>query len=223
MPIWVPGSLPSIYILCSKTEEFLFYPTLTVNEQWTESDFGGPDGSAVKNPPANAGDTGLIPGLGRSPGGGNDNPFQYSCLENSMGRRAWHVTDHGIICMHNLATKHTHHLHDKRPDRTFHLSVLILRVTFGWPQENRPSGQVSFGKLFWSTKMNLKVYKYINMKKINAACNYFMNSILIFFIFSLFLNVYWTNIVHLVINLHPLAPGVPLSLSHVGGQCIPRN
>ena len=39
----------------------------------------------VKNPPANAGDirdTGLIPGLGRSPGGGNDNPLQYSCLEN---------------------------------------------------------------------------------------------------------------------------------------------
>ena len=39
-----------------------------------------------KNPPANAGDTGdmgLIPGLGRSPGGGNDNPLQYSCLEKS--------------------------------------------------------------------------------------------------------------------------------------------
>ena len=41
----------------------------------------------VKNLPANAGDVrdaGSIPGLGRSPGGGNDNPFQYSCLENSM-------------------------------------------------------------------------------------------------------------------------------------------
>ena len=46
----------------------------------------------VKNPPANAGDTtvvGLNPGLGRSPGGGNDNPLQYSCLENSMDRGAW--------------------------------------------------------------------------------------------------------------------------------------
>ena len=43
----------------------------------------------VKNLPANAGDsrdTGLIPGLGRSPGGGNGNPFQYSCLENSTDR-----------------------------------------------------------------------------------------------------------------------------------------
>ena len=38
----------------------------------------------VKNPPANAGDEDLIPGLGRSPGGGNGNPLQYSCLGNSM-------------------------------------------------------------------------------------------------------------------------------------------
>ena len=46
--------------------------------------------SEVKNPPANAGDTGLIPGLGRSPGGENGNPPQYSCLENPMDRGAWH-------------------------------------------------------------------------------------------------------------------------------------
>ena len=46
----------------------------------------------VKNPPANAGDTrdvGLIPGLGRSPGRGNGNPLQYSCLENLMDRGEW--------------------------------------------------------------------------------------------------------------------------------------
>jgi len=43
----------------------------------------------VKNPPANAGDSGLIPGLGRSPGGGNGNPLQYSCLEDPMDRGAW--------------------------------------------------------------------------------------------------------------------------------------
>ena len=41
-----------------------------------------PHGSVVKNPFANAGDTGSIPGLERSPGEGNGNPFQYSCLEN---------------------------------------------------------------------------------------------------------------------------------------------
>ena len=47
-------------------------------------------GSAVKNPPANAGDLGSIPGSGRSPGEGNDNPLQYSCLENPMDGRAFH-------------------------------------------------------------------------------------------------------------------------------------
>ena len=50
----------------------------------------------VKNPPACAGDMGLIPGLGRSPGGGNGNPLQYSCLENSMDRGAWQATVHRV-------------------------------------------------------------------------------------------------------------------------------
>ena len=50
-----------------------------------------PDGSAVKNLPANAGDAGevdLIPGSGRSPGGGNGNPLQYSCLEKPHGQKS---------------------------------------------------------------------------------------------------------------------------------------
>ena len=54
----------------------------------------------VKNPPANAGnirDMGLIPGLGRFPGGGNGNPFQYSCLKNPMDRGAWSVMVHGVV------------------------------------------------------------------------------------------------------------------------------
>ena len=53
---------------------------------------GFPGGSVVKNPFANVGDpgdVGLIPGLGRSIGAGNGNPFQYSYLENSMNREAW--------------------------------------------------------------------------------------------------------------------------------------
>ena len=50
-------------------------------------------GSVVKkNLPANVGDMGLIPGLGRSPGEGNGNPLQYSCLENPMDRGAWWAT-----------------------------------------------------------------------------------------------------------------------------------
>ena len=53
----------------------------------------------VKNPPATAGDTGnlgLILGLGRSPGGGNGNPLQCSCLENPMDRGAWQAAVHGV-------------------------------------------------------------------------------------------------------------------------------
>ena len=53
----------------------------------------------VKNMPANAGDirdTGLIPGSGRSPGQGNGNPLQYSCLENSKDRGTWRAIAHGV-------------------------------------------------------------------------------------------------------------------------------
>ena len=49
----------------------------------------------VKNPPANRGDIrhmGSIPGSGRSPGGGNGNPLQYSCLENPVDRGTWRAT-----------------------------------------------------------------------------------------------------------------------------------
>ena len=49
-----------------------------------------------KNLPANAGDAGLIPGSGRSPGGGNGNPLQYSCLGNPVDKGAWQATVHGI-------------------------------------------------------------------------------------------------------------------------------
>ena len=45
----------------------------------------------VKNPPANAGDPGLIPGSGRSPGEGNSNPLQYSCLGFPVDRGVWHI------------------------------------------------------------------------------------------------------------------------------------
>ena len=48
----------------------------------------------VKNPPANAGDAGSIPGSGRSPGEGSDNPLQNSCLENSMDGGAWWALVH---------------------------------------------------------------------------------------------------------------------------------
>ena len=57
---------------------------------------GFPGGSLVKNLPANAGDTGSIPGLESFPGEGNGNPLQYSCLGNPMDRGAWRATVYGV-------------------------------------------------------------------------------------------------------------------------------
>ena len=57
---------------------------------------GFPDDTVVMNPSASAGDAGLIPGLGRSPGEGNGNPLQYSCLGNPMDRGAWRATVRGV-------------------------------------------------------------------------------------------------------------------------------
>ena len=57
---------------------------------------GFPVGSDGEESACNAKDPGSIPGLGRSPGERNDNPVQYSCLENSMDRAAWQATIHGV-------------------------------------------------------------------------------------------------------------------------------
>ena len=64
------------------------------------------DDSVVKNPPANAGDLGSIPGWGRSPREGNGNPFQCSCLEKPTDRGAWQAMAHMVAkVIHDLATK----------------------------------------------------------------------------------------------------------------------
>ena len=60
----------------------------------SHQDFSG--GSEVKASACNARDLASIPGLGRSPGEGNGNPLQYSCLENPMDRGAWLATVHGV-------------------------------------------------------------------------------------------------------------------------------
>ena len=70
----------------------------------------------VKSLPANAGDVGLISRSGRSPGGGNGNPLQYSCLENPMDRGAWGAVVHGVaeLDMTEMA-ENTSHLLFSRP------------------------------------------------------------------------------------------------------------
>ena len=67
---------------------------------------GVPSGSVVKNLPANPGDSGLIPGSGRSPGEVNGNPLQFSCLGNSMDRGAWRDTVHGVAKSHTTELEH---------------------------------------------------------------------------------------------------------------------
>ena len=71
--------------------------SVSLNGKSLQLDF--PAGIGVKNLPANAGDTGdtgSIPGSGRSPGAGNGSPLQDSCLRNPMDRRAWWATVHGV-------------------------------------------------------------------------------------------------------------------------------
>ena len=68
---------------------------------------GFPGGAVVKNPPANAGGAGLIPGSERSTGEENGNPLQYSCLNNSMDRGAWQVAVHGVTKRQTQPSMHT--------------------------------------------------------------------------------------------------------------------
>ena len=70
-----------------------------IEREFFENGLGFLGGSEVKNPPANAGDArdgGWISQSGKSPGEGNDNPLQYSCLGNPMDRGVWWVTVHGV-------------------------------------------------------------------------------------------------------------------------------
>ena len=75
----------------------------------------------VKNLPANAGDAGnadLIPGLGRSPGGGNRNPLQDSCVKNPMDRGAWRAMVHGVTKSQTRLSACTH---DSKPLSSQHV------------------------------------------------------------------------------------------------------
>ena len=78
------------------------------------SSWGFPAGSDGKESACNVGDLGSIPGSRRSPGEGNGNPLQNSCLENPMDRGAWKATVHEVArVQHDLATKTTTKIHNK--------------------------------------------------------------------------------------------------------------
>ena len=85
--------------------------SVSLGQSWGRALFGVqmlsrdfPGGTVLKNLPANTGDSGgrsLIPELGKSPGGGNGNPLQYSCLRNPMDRGAWWAMVHGAAVGHD--------------------------------------------------------------------------------------------------------------------------
>ena len=93
---WQKKKMKFIYYYCSLTQYL-----------------GFPGRAVVKNLPANAGDPGSIPGLGRAPGEGHGNPLQYCCLENSMGRRAWRATVHGVAKSWTWLSMHTLNIYSK--------------------------------------------------------------------------------------------------------------
>ena len=103
-------------------------PQKTKDRTTVWSSKGFPGGSAVKNPPGNAGDMGSIPGSGRSPREENGNPLQYSSLEKPMDRGAWWATVHGITTVgQNLATKQQQ---QQWSSNHSHLVVLLTRYIF---------------------------------------------------------------------------------------------
>ena len=87
---------------------------------------GFPDGSDSKVSAHNAGDPDSIPGLRRSPGEGNGNPLQYSCLENIMDGGAWWATVHGVAKSRTMLSDFTFtfHFHALEKEMATHSSVL---------------------------------------------------------------------------------------------------
>ena len=97
---------------------------------------GLPRWPMVKNPPANLGDMDPIPGLERSPGGGNGNPLQLSCLENPMHSEAWWAIVHGSQKVgHDWATEHTGHLCNYEFLTTFSGLVIAMKPHFTWSSQ----------------------------------------------------------------------------------------
>ena len=96
----ISGCFSILNIIC------IFLVVTTFLLRWHLYSWASQVALVVKNPPANTGDSGSIPGSGRSPGGGNGNPLQYSCLENPTDRGAWQDRVYGVAKVrHDLATK----------------------------------------------------------------------------------------------------------------------
>ena len=94
--MWSVSAGPYIYIFAHTSVVHIYIHTYICTYVYA---WASQVAQLVKNPPASVGDArdvGSILGSGRSPGGGNGNPLQYSCLENPMGRGAWRATVHRV-------------------------------------------------------------------------------------------------------------------------------
>ena len=107
---WHSYNITYIYYNC--TVIYILYIISTVIEVFYY--LGGSNG---KESACSVGDLGLIPGMGRAPGGGHGNPLQYSCLENFIDRRAWRATAHGVT------------------ERRTQLNDWLTHKSFSWVQE----------------------------------------------------------------------------------------
>ena len=92
---------------------------------------GFPGGSVVKNLPDNARASGLIPGSGRSPGEGNGNPLQYSCLGNPMDRGAWRAIVHGITKELDVTWQPNNNIKCTRPRVSANVNCELWVITMG--------------------------------------------------------------------------------------------
>ena len=91
-----------------------------------------PGASEVKASACNVGDLGSIPGSGRSPGEGNGNPLQYSCLENPMDGGTWWATVHGVAKSRTRLSDFTYLLKDGVAKNGYHENTVVWDVSSGW-------------------------------------------------------------------------------------------
>ena len=117
---------------------------------------GFPSGSVGKESACNAGDLGSIPGLGKSPGEGNGNPLQYSCLENSMDRGAWQAIVHRIAVGHDCETN-------------FHFQLLIHCISTT-PINLKKTSNFRLSLRYFECHMLWRVWILLNNSK--TCCNF---------------------------------------------------
>ena len=143
----------------------------------------------IKNPPANAGDlrdTVSVLGLGRFPGGGHSEPLQYSCLENTMDRRACWATVHRVAKSWTRLKWLSRHacMHAYIMLPCIFIPLLILfhwpgkpQNTAPWlkklmPDSSRPKPLASWGIFYWTPRSQLGVSPLCSLSTLNSSCLY---------------------------------------------------